>query len=138
MNEPNEHERVIQLLREARLPAEEITPEHLEENLRWLVRLARPEVQAPEQLRDRGRAPARRPVGWWYRAPDRYREDVGPARSNEDVFPFLLVVRGDKNVLTRRSAAGPARRDVLPPAALIHYLSPLDFFSRGGLLHRAQ
>src|SRR3989442_8571165 len=56
MNEPNEHERVIQLLREARLPAEEITPEHLEENLRWLVRLARPEAQAPEQLRERVQA----------------------------------------------------------------------------------
>src|SRR5438445_4492801 len=181
MNEPNEHERVIQLLREARLPAEEITPEHLEENLRWLVRLARPEVQAPASLRERVQAlaaarrarrpyrlarflaaapagrrrvllgalpltaaavvlillltprapaqglartlramaqlqsahcsgwyvsyrvnegelrptPARLPVEWWYRAPDCYREAVGPARSNEAVFPFLLVVRGD-------------------------------------------
>src|SRR5205823_11717024 len=66
--------------------------------------------------------PARLPVEWWYRAPDRYREAAGPARSREDVPSFLLVVRGDKNVLTRRSPAGLARRDVLPPAALIHYL----------------
>jgi hypothetical protein len=58
MNEPSEHERVIELLRRARRPPEEITPEHLEENLRWLIRMTRPETQAPEALRQRVEAMA--------------------------------------------------------------------------------
>src|SRR2546422_5412657 len=97
MNEPNEHERVIQLLREARLPAEEITPEHLEENLRWLVRLARPEVQAPEQLRERVRALA---------AAQRARR---PSR------------------LARFLAAAPAGRRRLPLPALPPHAGPVLF-----------
>src|SRR5207244_12328817 len=36
--------------------------------------------------------PARLPVEWWYRAPDRYREEVRPAPSREDAPSFLLVV----------------------------------------------
>ena len=64
MNEPNEHERVIQLLREARLPAEEITPEHLEENLRWLMDVTLPPARASARLRQRVQALAAAHRAW--------------------------------------------------------------------------
>src|SRR5438552_14272893 len=56
MNEPTEHERVVELLKRARLPEEQVTPERREENLRWLIRSTRPEAKAPEALRQRVQA----------------------------------------------------------------------------------
>src|SRR5262245_36485935 len=53
MNEPNEHERIVEVLKRAHRPAEEVTPESLEENLRWLLRVAAPERTASEALRQR-------------------------------------------------------------------------------------
>src|SRR3954467_9239831 len=56
MMETDEHQRVVELLQEARLPEGEINPERLEENLRWLIHTSRPAVQAPAHLRQRVQA----------------------------------------------------------------------------------
>jgi hypothetical protein len=58
MIQPDEHERVLELLRAARRPEAEITPEHVEENLRWLIRTMLPEAKASDALRERVRAMA--------------------------------------------------------------------------------
>jgi hypothetical protein len=224
MNEPSEHERVIELLRRARRPPEEITPEHLEENLRWLIRISRPEMQAPEALRQRveamtaahrarrpslfarlftdvlpehrrtllsaislavacilllllltARAPAqmlartlqamaqvrsahcigmrveyrgegegRQPVPermrveWWYKAPDWYRKEMEPEPLGGNAPSNQLVVKGERNVLISQLGPTSTIRTALRPATLTLYLSPLDFFSPQGFLHRAE
>jgi RNA polymerase sigma factor (sigma-70 family) len=52
----DQHERIVAILRQARRAEQEVTPESMEENLRWLVRLAAPEVPASELLRRRVQA----------------------------------------------------------------------------------
>jgi DNA-directed RNA polymerase specialized sigma24 family protein len=48
-----QYERIVAILEQARRPEEEVTPESMEENLRWLIHLAAPEVPASEALRQR-------------------------------------------------------------------------------------
>jgi RNA polymerase sigma factor (sigma-70 family) len=72
----DQHERVIKILKRARRSEEEITPESLEENLRWLVRVAVPEVGASDALRQRVRTLAVLPRFWrWERPPRLFGED---------------------------------------------------------------
>jgi RNA polymerase sigma factor (sigma-70 family) len=68
----DQHERLLKLLIQARRPEEEVTPESLEENLRWLVRLAVPEVGASEALRQRVRTLAALPRFWRWQRPLRF------------------------------------------------------------------
>jgi hypothetical protein len=56
MSEPNKYERIAESLKQARRLEADITPESMEENLRWLVQLAVPEVPASEALRQRVQA----------------------------------------------------------------------------------
>lgn len=53
MNVSEDRERVLETLRRARQPETQVTPESLERNLRWLVRLATPKAVAPVTLRQR-------------------------------------------------------------------------------------
>jgi hypothetical protein len=224
MNEPSEHERVVELLRRARRPPEEITPEHLEENLRWLIRMTRPETQAPEALRQRveamaaahrarrpslfarflsralpehrrtllgaislavacvillllltARAPAqmlartlqamaqvrsahctgwridyrsqgaggppvpeRMRVEWWYKAPNWYRKEMEPELEGGEEPSSQLIVKGGQSVVMTRLQATSEAPFPVPAPALSRYLSPLDFFSQEGFLHRAE
>lgn len=224
MNESDEHKRVIELLRRARRPQEEITPEHLEENLRWLVRATRPEAQASDALRERVRsiaaahqrrrasplarlmssavpgrrralagaiplaagclilfllltarapaemlartlqamaqvrsahctgwrivyrslgeggppAPEQKRVVWWYRAPNWYRKETQPEPPGAGRSLGQLIVKEGQNVLVSRLGATAKIETTLPPPLLARYLSPLDFFSQQGFLHRAE
>jgi hypothetical protein len=56
MNQPTEHERIVEILTAARRPEGETTQETLEENLRWLVHEAVPQDKASEALRQRVQA----------------------------------------------------------------------------------
>jgi hypothetical protein len=224
MNQRDEHERVIELLRRARRPEEEITPERLEENLRWLMHLTLPPAKAPEGLRQRvreriearrgrppslldrlfhaipraggralagavtlavtsvvllllfaTRAPAqvlartlaamaqvrsahctgwhvtyrsigtkgqrvstRLSVEWWYKRPDSYRKETEPTRPGERLAPVLMVIKANQRMFGIRSGVTPVRRLIVPPTLFTRYLSPLDFFSPQGFLHRAE
>lgn len=56
MDELNGHRKAARILRQVRRSAEQPTPERLEENLRWLMRVAMPTVKASDALRERVRA----------------------------------------------------------------------------------
>src|SRR5205809_3092114 len=64
MIEPIEQRRLIEILRQARRQGEAVTPEAMEENLRWLVHLAMPEMKASETLRWRVKALATGHRSW--------------------------------------------------------------------------
>jgi hypothetical protein len=224
MNEPDEHEQVVELLKRAQRPEAEVTPEHLEENLRWLVRATRPEAKASEALRERVRAiaagrrvrppslfdrlfsgrssgrsrallgafplaiacivlfllfatraraqmlartlramaqvrsahcvgwrveyrgrgegrqpvPERMRVEWWYKAPNWYRKNMEPEVPGEGMPASQLIVKGRRSVVVTRLRATSQAPFPVPPPALSRYLSPLDFFSQQGFLHRAE
>jgi hypothetical protein len=65
---------------------------------------------------------------------------MSPTHPGRDrgVVPLVLTIRGDQDVLVSTAPNSPGRRITLPPAVLTRYLSPLDFFTPHGFLHRAQ
>jgi len=223
MSEHNDHDQVIEILKQARRPAGEITPETREENLRWLIRTGIPEEEPSEALRERVLAiaravPARRRpwparvfgaapsiprrvllgavplaaaailllflllqaptsvlaraldamakvrtahctgwfisyrstgpdgrpipgkmrVEWWYKAPDRYRRWAGPDVRGWIEVPGVFIINGHRNVFVSQSRTVPPSRLALPYSFLTRYLSPVDFFSSQGIIHRAE
>jgi RNA polymerase sigma factor (sigma-70 family) len=72
------HSWVIALLKQARRPSAEVTLAHLEENLRWLVQMAVPDVPASALLRQRVRALGGEASFWQRWWPIRFRGE-GPA-----------------------------------------------------------
>src|SRR5436309_3372093 len=72
MIEPLEHGRLVELLRQARRQGETATPEAMEENLRWLVHLAMPEMMAAQTLRWRVKAHAMGHRSWVEAIRDRF------------------------------------------------------------------
>lgn len=223
MSEHNKHDRIIEILKQARRPDEEITPDSVEENLRWLIHAAMPEENASVALRERVRAiaqaepaprrpwlarvldtasPVRRrlllgalPLGaaaalalllflfqapssvlaralnamaevktahctgwyisyrskgrdgrpirgrmreeWWYKAPDRYRRWAGPDVPGWNEVPGVTIINGHRNVFISESRSVPSAKLSLPFSFLTRFLSPVDFFSSEGIIHRA-
>jgi hypothetical protein len=252
MDEPNEHERIVEILKRAGRPPEAVTEGSREENLRWLLQVTVPEEKAPTSLRQRVQAlataapaappfpavatvgsegalpaasadprgsdtrwqrlrrrvappplgwrrlllgavplavasvllflllagpapagvldrtlqamarvrsahctgwlisysdkdaggqplPGRMNVEWWYQAPDRYRKAMGPKVSGWSQEPGTLIIQGERSLFSSTySPAGQSQKLTLSPAQLAYWLSPLDFFSRTGLLERAR
>src|SRR5437870_4679858 len=109
MNEPTEHERVVELLKRARLPEEQVTPERREENLRWLIRSTRPEATASEALRQALAAahppPPPSPFACVFStarpAPPRTPAGATPLAAARLVLLLLLTPRAPAQVLAR-------------------------------------
>jgi hypothetical protein len=74
-------------------------------------------------------------VEWWYRAPDKFRRVMGPEVPDWGFPPSRLTVNGAESsfINLRDSTAGWRR----PRERYLPELSPVDFFSRKGLIDRA-
>jgi hypothetical protein len=82
--------------------------------------------------------PGKMRVEWWYKAPDRYRCWAGADVRGWGVVPGVLIVNGHRNVFISTSHVVPPLRYSLPYSFRTRYLSPLDFFSSEGIIHRAE
>jgi len=92
------HGRPDRILTRARQPLGQPTPERLEENLRWLIHVTLPPVQAPERLRRRIQAMADAHRAWLdseQAARDRLREwaglDTGLTAPEREAVSLLLT-----------------------------------------------
>lgn len=77
-------------------------------------------------------------VEWWYQEPDRYRKDMAPAGQLKEYVPDRLIVKGQRGLLISQHYLSAGRKVELPRAQVSRWLSPLDFFSREGIIYRAQ
>jgi RNA polymerase sigma factor (sigma-70 family) len=101
MIEPTEHRRLVELLRQARRQGETATPEAMEENLRWLVHLAMPEMMASPTLRWRVRAQAMGHRSWLGAIRARFATGPRPWESQpyREELPLWEELRGELTLL---------------------------------------
>lgn len=114
---PDEHEQVVELLKQAQLPAEQATSEQQEKALRWLVRTARPEVKAPDALRARVQSLAE---GHRENPPSRLRR-IGSRLSGRRRLLLSFVPLAAACLLLVLSFTGRARAQLL--ARTLHAMS---------------
>lgn len=76
-------------------------------------------------------------VEYWYRAPDRYRRDLGPKVHGWSVIPGELIVNGKKGVFVGRYQPDAPTIQPVEPARFMDELSSFDYFSQEGFVARA-
>lgn len=82
--------------------------------------------------------PVRMREEWWYKAPDRYRREIGPEYWGTSTEPGVLIVKGQEGIFTSSHHATRGEKTRFTRAELTQDLSPFDFFSTEGIIQRAE